>query len=59
MATGKTGPGADTLSWTFKFNQLLSVNENANVLENASNVYPNPSTNNANITVVLTDEVPV
>lgn len=57
MATGKNGP--DTLSWTFKYNQLLSVNENANVLESVSNIYPNPSTNNANITVVLTDEVPV
>ncbi len=55
-ATGKTGPGADTLSWTFKYNQLLSVNENANVLESVSNIYPNPSTNNANITIVLTDE---
>lgn len=59
MSTGKTGPGADTLSWTFKFNQLLSVNENVNILESVSNVYPNPSTNNANVTVVLTDEVPV
>jgi hypothetical protein len=59
MATGKTGPGADTLSWTFKFNQFMSVNENTNVLENISNVYPNPSTNNANLSVVLTDEVPV
>lgn len=59
MATGKTGPGADTLSWTFKFNQLLNVNENTNVLENVSNVYPSPSTNNANITVVLTDEASV
>ncbi len=59
MATGKTGPGADTLSWTFKFNQFSGVNENANVLENVSNISPNPSTNNANITVVLTDEVAV
>lgn len=59
VATGKTGAGADTLSWTFKYNQLLSVNENAGVLESVSNIYPNPSSNNANITVVLTDEVPV
>ena len=59
MATGKTGTGADTLSWTFKFNQLLSVNENASVMESVSNIYPNPSTNNANITIVLTDELPV
>ncbi len=55
--TGKTS--ADTLSFTFRYNQLTGINENAGVLENVSNVYPNPSTNNANITVVLTDEVPV
>lgn len=57
VATGKTG--ADTLSFTFKYNQLLSVNENSSVVESVSNIYPNPSNNNANITVVLTDEVPV
>ncbi len=59
VGTGKTGTGADTLSWTFKYNQFMSVNEYNNILESVSNVYPNPSTNNANITVVLTDEVPV
>ena len=57
LATGKTGPGADTLSFTFKYNQGVGINENANSLESVSNIYPNPSTNNANITVVLTDEV--
>lgn len=57
VATGKNG--ADTLSFTFKYNMLAGVNEHANVLESVSNIYPNPSTNNANITVVLTDEVPV
>ena len=57
VATGKTG--ADTLSFTIKYNQILGLNENASILENVSNVYPNPSTNNANIAVVLTDEVPV
>ncbi len=56
VATGKTGAGADTLSWTFKYNQLMSVNEHHNMFESVSNVYPNPSTNNANITVILTDE---
>ncbi|MBK7666478.1 MAG: T9SS type A sorting domain-containing protein [Sphingobacteriaceae bacterium] len=57
VATGKTS--SDTLSFTIKYNQLLSVNENATVLESVSNIYPNPSTNNANINVVLTDEAPV
>jgi hypothetical protein len=58
-ATGKSGPGADTLSFTFKYNSLTGIKENKGLFENVSDVYPNPSTNNANITVVLTDEVPV
>jgi len=57
LPMGKTG--ADTLSFTVKYNQYLSVNENTNVLETVSNIYPNPSTNNANITVVLAHESPV
>jgi hypothetical protein len=57
VATGKNG--ADTISFTMKYNQGVGINENSSVLESVSNIYPNPSTNNANITVVLTDEVPV
>jgi hypothetical protein len=57
MATGKMG--ADTLSFTFKYNSLTGINENKGIIENISNVYPSPSTGYAAITVVLTDEVPV
>lgn len=54
VATGKTG--ADTLSFTIKYNMLAGVNENKSAIENVSDIYPNPSTNNANITVVLAQE---
>lgn len=54
LATGKTG--ADTLSWTFKYNMVAGVNENKGIIANASDIYPNPATNNANITVVLAQE---
>lgn len=55
--TGKMG--ADTLSWTMKYNQGVGINEHSNILENVSNIYPNPTSNNASVTVILTDEVPV
>jgi hypothetical protein len=57
VTTGENGP--DTLSFKIMYNQILGVKENASVISKLTDVYPNPSTNTANITVVLADEVPV
>lgn len=54
VATGEFG--ADTLTFVIKYNQFMGVNENSNVIENISDVYPNPSTNSAQINVVLSHE---
>ena len=57
IATGKNG--ADTLSFTMKYNQLLSVNEMKSSIAFNSEIFPNPSANTANITVVLPHDGPV
>ncbi len=49
----------DSLLFYVKYNAILNVEENASVLESVSNVYPNPSTNFANVTVNLAHEAPV
>jgi hypothetical protein len=51
LATGKNG--ADTLSFTMKYNQLLSVNEMKGSASFGGEIYPNPSGNTAHITVTL------
>ncbi|HWY12921.1 MAG TPA: T9SS type A sorting domain-containing protein [Bacteroidia bacterium] len=58
IATGQMG--ADTLNFKIIYNPTLSgIKENSSSIVSASDIYPNPSTNNANITVVLIDESPV
>lgn len=54
VATGKTS--ADTLSFTIKYNQLLGINENSGVIDYVSDIYPNPSSNHAQLTVLLAHE---
>ena len=55
VTAGESGP--DTLSFIIIYNPTLSgINENKTVLKNVSEIYPNPATNQADITVVLTDE---
>lgn len=54
VASGESGP--DTLSFKIMYNQLLGVKENKAVFKSVSDIYPNPATNQADITVVLTDE---
>lgn len=49
----------DSVSFTVKYNEFLSVQENANVIESVGNLYPNPSNNSANFSVVLKQESPV
>jgi hypothetical protein len=46
----------DTLSFTYKYNEFLSVNENATVIETISDIHPNPASNVANLTVLLNKE---
>lgn len=50
---------SDSIMFYVKYNAILSVQENNNVLESVSNIYPNPATNMANVTVNLTRETPV
>lgn len=50
-ATGKNGP--DTLSFTLKYNQLLGIKENNSVIAYNSDIYPNPSSDKASVTVVM------
>jgi len=54
LTLGKNG--YDTLSFTFKYNQFSGINEHDNSIGNISNVYPNPSSGNVSISVVLTEE---
>jgi len=56
-ATGKTG--ADTLSFTIKYNQYLKVDELSGWIACNSDVYPNPSGGQAAISIVLTHDCPV
>jgi hypothetical protein len=49
----------DSLSFTVKYNEFLSVNENAAVIESVGDVYPNPSNNHAYINLNLNSESPV
>lgn len=46
----------DSLSFTIKYNDYLSVNENESVLKNVSEIFPNPTNNSAQITVGLRQE---
>jgi hypothetical protein len=57
MATGKTG--ADTLSFTLKYNQWLGVNETKGNIAYNSDIYPNPSGNNASVSIFMAHEGPV
>jgi hypothetical protein len=50
---------SDSLSFTVRYNSFLNVNENSNVIENVTNVYPSPSSNVANINLTLAQESPV
>lgn len=54
VATGKNG--ADTLSFTIKYNQFSAIKENNNAIKSIGNVYPNPSTDKAEIAIVLNAE---
>lgn len=46
----------DSLSFTVRYNEFLSVEENGNVIESVGNIYPNPSTNTAGISLDLAHE---
>lgn len=49
----------DSLSFTVKYNEFLSVNENTALIESASDVYPNPTNNHAYVNLNLNSESPV
>lgn len=49
----------DSVCFTVKYNEFLSVQENTDVIEAIGNLYPNPSTNNAQLSIVLKQESPV
>ena len=57
LALGKTS--YDTLSFTFKYNQLSGIAEHNSSIANIGNIHPNPSSGNTYVTVVLTDETNV
>lgn len=46
----------DTLTFTVKYNEFLSVTENNSIIESASDVFPNPSSTTANIILNLNQE---
>lgn len=46
----------DTLSFIVKYNEFLSVNEIGSVIESASDVYPNPTSSSASISLILKQE---
>ena len=46
----------DTLSFTVRYNEFLSVNENNSILDNVSEIYPNPSSNSAFLNFTLKQE---
>lgn len=54
VTTGEMG--ADTMSWKIIYNQALGIQENKNVFKNVSDIYPNPATSQADITVLLANE---
>jgi len=50
---------SDTLTFSVRYNAILGVKEIANTIESVSDVFPNPSTNVANLSLTLTQESPV
>lgn len=46
----------DSLTFTVKYNEFSGVNEIAGLIENSSDVYPNPTNNNAFVTITLKQE---
>ena len=46
----------DSSSFTVKYNEFLSVEENVNAIESVGNLYPNPSSNIAGFSLTLTHE---
>lgn len=46
----------DTLSFTVRYNSFLNVTENKSVIENVSDVFPNPANTNAFVNVTLKNE---
>ena len=49
----------DSVCFTVKYNEFLSVSENTDVIETVGNLYPNPTTNNVQLSLVLKQESPV
>lgn len=49
----------DTVAFTVKYNEFLSVSENNNIIANVSDIFPNPSSSNAHLSLTLTQESPV
>ena len=46
----------DTLTFTVKYNEFLSVAENNSIIESASDVFPNPSNSTAYIALNMNQE---
>lgn len=49
----------DTLSFTVKYNDYLSVNESGSIISETSDVFPNPVIGNASVSISLKQESPV
>lgn len=46
----------DSVSFTVKYNEFQGVEESPNIIESVGNLYPNPTTNNAQFSLVLKQE---